>query len=156
MNLVRIAVLAAGEKGRAFLAGLLDNSFSIVVEVRTYAQSGTLDDADALIEDLCKAGGVRFHRGAKGVVQIGVDVDLIFVVGWQYLLPPDPRMVAFHDSLLPRFRGFSPTVTALIVGEAEVGVTALRPAGEPDAGPILAQHAMRVAYPAKIRDVLQQ
>jgi len=62
--------------------------------------------------------------------------------------------VVFHDSLLPSLRGFAPTVTALIAGHSEIGVTALRPVEDADAGPILAQHAQPVVYPAKIRDVL--
>jgi methionyl-tRNA formyltransferase len=152
---VRIAVFAAGEKGRAFLAAMLEDNQSIVVYVRTYTQVGTLDDSAAKIEELCAANGVRLHIGARNNVEPTSDVDLVFVVGWQYLLPSDPRMVVFHDSLLPRFRGFAPTVTALITGETVVGVTALRPAVEPDAGPILAQHTQRVSYPAKIRDVLK-
>jgi len=154
MSAVRIAVFAAGEKGRAFLAAMLEDQRSVVVAVRTYNQNGTLDGAAAAIEDLCVAHGVHLSVGARNAVQIEADVDFVFVVGWQYLLPPDPRMVVFHDSLLPRYRGFAPTATALIAGEPQVGVTALRPVGEPDAGPILAQHAQPVAYPAKIRDVL--
>jgi methionyl-tRNA formyltransferase len=156
MSAVRIAVFAAGEKGRAFLAAMLEDDRSVVVDVRTYAQAGTLDDSDTKIEELCATNGVRLHRGGRITVKIDADIDFVFVVGWQYLLPPDPRMVVFHDSLLPRFRGFAPTVTALIAGETEIGVTALRPVGEPDAGPILAQHAQHLDYPAKIRDVLHR
>jgi len=151
---VRIAVFAVGEKGRAFLAAILDDDRVVVVAVRSYPQSAVVDDAQAGIDLLCQAHGVPIHRGARGDLELGPDVDLIFVVGWQYLLPPDPRMVVFHDSLLPRLRGFAPTVTALILGDTEVGVTALRPVAELDAGPVLAQHAQTVTYPAKIRDVL--
>lgn len=156
MSGLRIAVFAAGEKGRAFLAAMLDDDRAVVVDVRTYPQPGTLDDSDAKIEELCNAKRVRVRHGARNFVDIGSEIELVFVVGWQYLLPPDPRLVVFHDSLLPRLRGFAPTVTALILGNTEIGVTALRPVGEPDAGPILAQHAQLVAYPAKIRDVLHQ
>jgi methionyl-tRNA formyltransferase len=68
--------------------------------------------------------------------------------------------VVFHDSLLPKLRGFNPTVTALIAGETEVGVTAFSPAGgDPaiaDSGPIFGQEKLPVAYPTTIRDVYEQ
>jgi methionyl-tRNA formyltransferase len=156
MKSVKIAVYAAGEKGRAFLTAMMEYERSVVVDVRTYPQAGTLDDSAAEIATLCAANHVRLHLGARNTVEVASEVDLVFVVGWQYLLPPDSRMVVFHDSLLPRYRGFAPTVTALIAGDTDVGVTALRPLDEPDSGPILAQHAQRVQYPAKIRNVLHQ
>ena len=156
MRSVRIAVLAAGEKGRAFLAGMISQLPATVVDVRTYTQAGTLDEADALIEKLCHQHGIRLAKGARPDGEFDPDIDLIFVVGWQYLLPADHRLVVFHDSLLPKFRGFAPTVAALIGGEREIGVTAIRPVGEPDAGPMLAQHSVTVSYPVKIRHVLEQ
>ena len=61
-----------------------------------------------------------------------------------------------HDLLLPRYRGFSPTVAALINGERRLGVTALLPAGLPDTGPILAQAEIEIGYPLKIKDALEQ
>jgi methionyl-tRNA formyltransferase len=85
------------------------------------------------------------------------NVDLIFLVGWQYLLAEvDERMVIVHDSLLPRYRGWAPTVTALINGEPELGVTALRPVAAVDAGPVLGQRRWTVRYPMAIADALDQ
>ena len=54
-------------------------------------------------------------------------VDLMLVVSWRYLLPSEvycrPRLgsFAFHDSLLPQYRGFSPTIWAIINGEDHTG-----------------------------------
>ncbi len=71
--------------------------------------------------------------------------DLMLIVGWRYMIP---RAVfsrvalgayVFHDSLLPRYRGFSPTVWAMINGEAASGATLFEIADEVDAGPIIAQ-----------------
>jgi methionyl-tRNA formyltransferase len=152
---VRVAVYAAGEKGRAFLAAMLEDGIARVVAVRSYAQAGTLDAADQGIAELCSRHGIPLEL-ERQPGEMPADVDLVFVAGWQFLLPDDPRLVIFHDSLLPRYRGFAPTVTALIAGDTEIGVTALRPVEKPDAGPILAQRAQAVRYPARIRDVLDQ
>lgn len=152
----RIAIFAVGEKGRAFIAAMLEDDRSVVTSVHSYNQSGTLDNSLASIQELCEAHAVPVTLGARTRCDVNTDAELVFVVGWQYLLPPDPRIVVFHDSLLPRYRGFAPTVSALIIGESEIGVTALRPVDEPDAGPILAQHSLSVTYPATIRSVLNR
>jgi methionyl-tRNA formyltransferase len=65
-------------------------------------------------------------------------------------------VIVFHDSLLPRYRGFAPTVTAMINGDPVVGVTALQLAANVDSGPIVAQRAIPITYPAKISQVLAQ
>lgn len=60
------------------------------------------------------------------------------------------------DSLLPRYRGCAATVTALVNGEHEVGVTALRPDDVVDSGPVLAQRRWTVQYPMTIADALDR
>ena len=77
-------------------------------------------------------------------------VDLLFMVHWRYLLPDlileRPRLasVVFHDSLLPKYRGFSPTVWAIINGESEVGVTMLHASREVDSGDIIDQERVPI------------
>jgi methionyl-tRNA formyltransferase len=156
MRKVKVAAYVAGEKGRAFLDSLLDDASAEVSQVRSYAQPGTVDDSLSAIRAMCMSHGIELVVDKHGSRPAPAEAELVFVVGWQFLLPPDARMVVFHDSLLPRFRGFAPTVAALIAGEPEIGVTALRPVPEPDAGPILAQHSQPVDYPAKVRDVLER
>ena len=82
--------------------------------------------------------------------------DLVICVGWQYLLAdPPPHTVILHDSLLPRYRGFAPTVTALIAGEPRIGVTALLPGTDVDDGPVLAQSSTAVDHPCRIAQAFQ-
>ncbi|MDR6874165.1 methionyl-tRNA formyltransferase [Bosea sp. BE125] len=68
----------------------------------------------------------------------------------------DSRFIVFHDSLLPRYRGFAPTVAALIVGDTRIGVSAFRPEPGVDTGAIIDQEPLDIAYPATIREVYQQ
>jgi methionyl-tRNA formyltransferase len=59
-------------------------------------------------------------------------------------------LIVFHDSLLPRYRGFAPLVCALINGEFRIGVTALLAGEAYDDGPILGQECITITYPLSI------
>jgi methionyl-tRNA formyltransferase len=63
---------------------------------------------------------------------------------------PGTTLVVFHDSLLPRYRGFNPLVTALLEGDAETGVTAVLATGEYDRGDILDRVAVPLPRPIRI------
>jgi len=80
-------------------------------------------------------------------------VDFVFCLGWTFLIhnPPD-NMIVLHDSPLPKYRGFCPTVAALINAEKEIGVTAFRAIEEIDAGPVCAQKTKKVVYPIKVKE----
>tara|TARA_R110000868_G_scaffold125913_10_gene332301 strand:- start:5343 stop:6242 length:900 start_codon:yes stop_codon:yes gene_type:complete len=83
--------------------------------------------------------------------------ELVFMVGWQYLIrDASQNLIVFHDSLLPKYRGFAPTVTAMINGESRIGVTALKPVSKVDAGPIIGQIATEVHYPMPIAEALRK
>ncbi|WP_162820780.1 methionyl-tRNA formyltransferase [Microvirga calopogonii] len=85
-----------------------------------------------------------------------LEEDLLFVVGWQFLFQKITKFsVVFHDSLLPKYRGFAPTVTALINGEPQIGVTALSPTAGIDVGPIVGQLSAPIDYPIKIKAALE-
>lgn len=83
---------------------------------------------------------------------------LLLSVGWRYLVPrhvyeaPRQGSYVFHDSLLPRYRGFSPTVWAIINGETETGVTLFKMTESVDAGPIVDQ----VAVPINRQDTIAE
>src|SRR5262249_31001946 len=82
---------------------------------------------------------------------------LLFFVGWQHLIKePGSNCVILHDSLLPKFRGFAPTVNALIKGEKRIGVTAFRPDRNYDTGPIIGQMGADVIYPIRVEQALRQ
>ncbi|MER5276801.1 methionyl-tRNA formyltransferase [Streptomyces sp. NPDC002809] len=78
------------------------------------------------------------------------DPDIIVANNWRTWIPPRifalPRRgtLNIHDSLLPKYAGFSPLIWALINGEQEVGVTAHMMNDELDAGDIVRQEAVPV------------
>ncbi|WP_432455405.1 MULTISPECIES: methionyl-tRNA formyltransferase [unclassified Agarivorans] len=76
-------------------------------------------------------------------------------IGWRWMLTNlDCELIVFHDSLLPKYRGFNPLVSALINGEPEVGVTALKANLEFDAGDIVGQQSVHISYPIKIQQAI--
>ena len=70
--------------------------------------------------------------------------DAIVVAAYGLFLPPDTLSAAalgcvnIHPSLLPRYRGPSPVVTALLNGDETTGVTLMVPDEGMDTGPMLA------------------
>jgi methionyl-tRNA formyltransferase len=147
-----IVVFVGGLKGAVFVEGLLQAGIKIS-SVVTYPQR---DDQARSFERLCdiaSRNSINLLENRHPVPRPG---NLTFLVGWQHLLPAvTPSTFVFHDSLLPRYRGFAPTVTALIKGDREIGVTALQPVEAADEGPIIAQRALPISYPLKIRTALE-
>jgi methionyl-tRNA formyltransferase len=143
-------LLAAGYKGAAVVRGLLQAGRRLR-RIVSYKQTGDRSGAFDMLAGLASSHGVPFEDSARP----SLDSDtLILIVGWQFLLRGDlSRCVVFHDSLLPALRGFSPTVTAMLLGHREVGVTAFRPVGGVDAGPICGQRSVSIPAGANVQAV---
>ena len=76
--------------------------------------------------------------------------DLVVVAAYGQIIPssilglPKYGFVNLHPSLLPKYRGASPVVSALLDGVMETGVTLLQLGEGVDDGPILAQAAVNI------------
>lgn len=44
-----------------------------------------------------------------------------FAIGWRWIIKNERKLIIFHDSLLPRYRGFAPLVNTLINNESRGG-----------------------------------
>lgn len=154
-----VALLVAGPKGANFLRRFRGGA--AVACVASYPSKGLQVDAHADIADICRAKGYRLLAREQLQPDDYAAADLVLLIGWQWLTKDvDRRFVVLHDSLLPRLRGFNPTVTALIAGDAEIGVTAFSPnGGDPmlaDSGPVFGQEKISVHYPVTIRTIYEQ
>jgi len=150
-----VALCVAGYKGLLFLRDFSER-FPIC-SVFSYSQANVLDASNTEITQLCRARRIPLREMRRPLASDLEAFDLVLTVGWQFLLKDcGENIVIMHDSLLPRYRGFSPTVAAMINGERQLGVTALLPAALPDTGPILAQSAVEISYPLKIKDALER
>ena len=84
----------------------------------------------------------RSRKEAEAAIR-DLEVDVAVVAGWYWIIPAEElgrrRFVGIHHSLLPRYRGGSPLVWALIRGEEWVGTSLFTLTDEPDAGPLWGQ-----------------
>ena len=77
--------------------------------------------------------------------------EVVVVAAYGLFLPPDvleiPRLgcLNIHPSLLPRYRGPSPVVSAILTGDEQTGVTIMKLDEGMDSGPLLAQVTVPIA-----------
>lgn len=109
------------------------------------------NDYNAEIRELCTEYGIPYYdKNESGYKD--VQVEYFLAISWRWLIKTtnSTSLIVLHDSVLPRYRGFSPLVNALINGEKKIGVTALFADNEYDRGPIIGQNQIDVEYPIKI------
>jgi len=88
--------------------------------------------------------------------------DIMFFVSWRYLVPAhiynrsNIASIVFHDSLLPAYRGFSPTPWAMINGESQTGVTMFHIANDVDSGDIIDQAPVSIGKNETIKEVMDR
>jgi methionyl-tRNA formyltransferase len=136
------------EKGYRLLADTLDTFRNLLAKVVVGRDSALDDDYAAQTVALCEQHGIEWIERTQ---YSAIDTDYAMAVGWRWMIDfPEDRLIVFHDSLLPRYRGFNPLVSGLINGDKKIGVTALLGSAQYDAGPILAQASIEIAYPCTI------
>ncbi len=107
------------------------------------------------VEELARDHGIPVHLtdrvGAETIDLVKrAEPDVIVVNSWYTRMPaelydlPPHGTLNLHDSLLPKFTGFSPVLWALISGESEFGLTVHRMDDGLDTGDILIQHSLPI------------
>ena len=148
-------VCCTGLKGKVFLDKVVD---SLDIQgIYSYPQQGEDIKEFEAIKIFAQNHGIKFEENKRPNLSETTNDQLVFLVGWQWLIREEIKnLVVFHDSLLPRYRGFTPTVTALINGEKEIGISAIKPVKAVDAGPIYGQFSWKVEYPIKLNVALEK
>lgn len=141
------------QKGYAVLDALSREFPHLIASVVSSRDPNVRKDYYDEMRALCAERGLPFHDRSEGLPTFST---YAMSISWRWMLDlVSTRLIVFHDSLLPRYRGFNPLVTALINGDEEIGVTALFAAGEYDRGDILAQSSTRISYPIKIQQAIE-
>jgi methionyl-tRNA formyltransferase len=108
---------------------------------RKLAAPPVADSARALGIDVIQPDSVNSDEARAAIAEAAPEAVAICAFG-AYLREPllsEHPMWNVHPSLLPRWRGAAPIERALMAGDAETGVTIMRPTAEMDAGPISMQ-----------------
>ncbi|WP_405489008.1 methionyl-tRNA formyltransferase [Nocardia sp. NBC_00511] len=144
--------------GRKTLQALIDSEHEVVLAVTHPASESSYKAIfNDSVEDLAREHGIPVHLTERADAET-VDLvkraepDVIVVNSWYTWMPPELYKLPphgtlnLHDSLLPKFTGFSPVLWALISGAEEFGLTVHRMDEQLDTGDILVQH--KLAIPA--------
>lgn len=165
---MRIAVLCATRRGYRFvekLIALVPDAELVVFSFREEPfEPPFLDD----IRALTLAHGGQFFEAR----QVGVEkwrslwettpIDLMLVLSWRYIVPreiytrPERGSFVFHDSLLPAYRGFAPTVWSILNGEDHTGVSLFAMDEGVDTGDLVAQRRVPIGPDDTIAEVLER
>lgn len=142
--------------GRKTLQALIDLGHEVVLVVTHPASDQSYKAIfSASVEELARDHDIPVHLTARVNAETidlvkHAEPDVIVVNSWYtkmpaelYQLPPHGTL-NLHDSLLPRFTGFSPVLWALISGESEFGLTVHRMDDGLDTGDILVQHKLPI------------
>jgi methionyl-tRNA formyltransferase len=153
--------------GRKTLQAVIESGHEVVLAVTHPAseQSYKALWSDS-VEDLAREHNIPVHvteRADNDLIERVklAEPDVIVVNSWYTWLPrelwelPAHGTLNLHDSLLPKFSGFSPVLWALISGESEFGVTVHRMNEGLDTGDILVQRVIPIGPTATAPELVE-
>lgn len=148
-----INIYLIGNKGYTALKNLKKGHLSVISCVIIGQDKNVQNDYSINIENFC------IEKNLNYVIQnetYQVTSQFSIAIGWRRLINDDSKVIVFHDSLLPKYRGFNPLVTALLNGDKKIGVTALKASNEYDRGEIIKQESIQITYPIKIKKAIEK
>jgi methionyl-tRNA formyltransferase len=153
--MIRTVICARGGKAtnflRSFLQAHADREHLMVYIDR---EENVSREFDGELADICRKNNAPFENPKQKALTFS-PADLVISVGWRFLLDA-PRLWVVHDSLLPKYRGFNPLVTALLAGDRKIGVSLIKGVDKVDAGPILLQKSIEIDYPITLRHAYEK
>ncbi|GAB3873051.1 methionyl-tRNA formyltransferase [Kibdelosporangium lantanae] len=152
---MRVALFGYQTWGHRTLRALLNSPHEVVLVVTHPASDHAYERiwSDSVADLAAEAGVPVLLRDRPDDLVVPLkeaDPDIIVANNWRTWLPPEVfdlpghGTLNVHDSLLPKYAGFSPIIWALINGEPEVGVTAHLMDSSLDGGDIVLQRAVPV------------
>lgn len=169
---MEIGLLISGNLGLKVFSNILE-SYSVNF-VLTDKSSSQIIDLCSKHNIKCFAGNPRKGKALSAFPDLACDVLLsvnyLFVIDKDIIILPKKIAVNFHGSLLPKYRGRTPHVWAIINNEKETGVTAHIIDENCDTGPIIEQRKFAIGetetganilekfnaiYPGFVADVLK-
>jgi methionyl-tRNA formyltransferase len=152
----KVGLYLMSAKGHAVLECLLARfGPGFIRHVVTARDKTVAQDYHDDIVKLARSAGLRVFTRPEAPPP-GAAAPCLFAISWRWLIhtAPSQQLIVFHDSILPRYRGFAPLVSALVNGDRRLGVTALVASAEYDRGPIVAQSTVPISYPLKLAQAI--
>lgn len=151
---MQVSFFLMTEKGYRVLASLIDNNYIHLLSKIIIGQDKNIEnDYYNEIVELCKKNQLQFYNRLDDYL---IDSEYSMAISWRWIINTGKsKLIVFHDSLLPKYRGFSPLVNMLINGERILGVTAIFASEEYDRGDIIFQTKIEISYPIKIQDAIK-
>lgn len=148
-----ITLFLMTEKGLALLRATASKYKSLFEIVVVGSDKALKSDFEEEIIGICKSENIDYIKKANFK---NIKSKYALAVSWRWMIThPVDRLIIFHDSPLPKYRGFAPLVNALVNGEREIGVTALFGANKFDTGNIITQSKTKINYPITINEAIQ-
>lgn len=157
----------ATQKGYFSLKSIIGQYKNNIACVVSFSESYVEESFDVKIQRLCLEYGIIYKKWGdiKDKLEDIIDemgVSFAIAISWRYLIPLDinvhlkHNLIVFHDSLLPKYRGFSPTPTAIIKGESTIGISVIYASDDIDNGNIIFQKSMRVSRNEYIKHIIKR
>lgn len=163
---MKIAVLGATQRGVRFVRRLFELVPNADFVIVTFPEDPREPRFVADLEQAASERGAQFrvvrNVGSEKVRSLLNGLDLLFAVSWRFVVPDEIRAAArigsfvFHDSLLPEYRGFAPTVWSIANGEDHTGVTLMVMSEQVDEGDIIAQELVPIGPDDTIAILLER
>ena len=153
---MRVVMFGYQTWGHRTLAALLKSRHEVCLVVTHPASEHAYESiwADS-VEDLARSEGIDVFLAKRPTPELVARVaelapDVMVANNWRTRLPeelfgiPTHGTLNLHDSLLPKFTGFSPVIWSLISGASHTGLTAHLMDDELDTGGILVQRSVEI------------
>ena len=163
----KILFLCATKRGYEIIKYFNDNYRDLIGCVSTFEDIDVREKWNIEIIKYCKGNNICYinyellkNDFIKCIKQ--KKITNIIAIDWKYLLPLHiveylkSEIIVFHDSLLPKYRGFSPTPTAVICGEKEIGLSVIFADNGIDTGDIIIQKSMFVGNDEYIGEIINK
>lgn len=149
MNKITLFIMT--EKGFYSLNSILKKIGNSYIDFVVVGEDKNINnDFSTQIIELCHNNNIKVYKRSDNYT---VKTKYSFAISWRWLINLDSSnntLITFHDSLLPKYRGFAPLVNQLINNETTIGVTAIISKKEYDTGDIVLQSKKTILYPLKI------
>lgn len=149
-----VSLCVMSRKGYAVLRELIGKGYEGLIDKVVIAHDKAMaNDYYDEMYNVCKDAGVSVYDRTE---KTSITSAYCITVAWRWMIPlqEGTKLIVFHDSILPKYRGFSPLVNMLINKEPYIGVSSLYASNEYDKGGIIAQRKTKVDYPIKISDAI--